>query len=165
MVIRHILAHGLFYGSVLTAYLFLLMITFSPRVWGYKDYPERIKNKVPAQTGKERTLAAIVGAPWLAFVVAFPVFSTFALKSKLGGEIPFAAAFLNMFVMFLFATLGDLVLVDWLVISRITPGFVIIPGSVKEDYKDFSHHFKDHAKAAIPMAILGLIIAVLASYP
>jgi hypothetical protein len=51
------------------------------------------------------------------------------------------------------------VLLDLLLVSRITPRFVIIPGSVKEDYKDFSHHFKGHAKAAILMIILGLIIA------
>ena len=163
MVIAHIITHGFFFGLVVTGYLFLFMITFSPRVWGYKDYPDIVKRKVPAQTRKEKTLGAIVGLPWFVFVAGFPVFSTFALKSKLGGEIPFAAALLNVLVMFLFSTLGDLVLLDWLVISKITPKFVTIPGSVKEDYKDFSHHFKGHAKAAVPMIVLALIIAGLAS--
>jgi len=163
MVLAHIAMHGLFYGIVVTGYLFLFMITFSPRVWGYKDYPDIVKRKVPPQTGKEKTLAAIVGLPWLVFVAGFPVLSTFALKSKLGGQISFATALLNVLIMFLFATLGDLVLIDWIVISKITPRFVIIPGSTKEDYKDFSHHHKGHAKAAIPMIILGLIIAGLAS--
>jgi hypothetical protein len=164
VVIAHIAMHGLFYGIVVTGYLFLIMIAFSPRVWGYMDYPDIVKRKVPAQTRKEKRLASIVGLPWFVFVAGFPVFSTFALKSKLGGEIPFAAALLNVLVMFLFATLGDLVLLDWIVISKITPKFVIIPGSTKEDYKDFSHHFKGHAKAAIPIVILGLIIAGLARW-
>jgi hypothetical protein len=162
MVIAHIITHGLFYGLVVTGYLFLVMISFSPRVWGYMDYPDIVKRKVPAQTRKEKRLGAIVGLPWFVFVAGFPVFSTFALKSKLGGEIPFMAALLNVLVMFFFATLGDLVLLDWIIVSKITPKFVIIPGSAKEDYRDFSHHFKGHAKAAIPMIILGFIIAALA---
>ncbi len=163
MIIDHIITHGLFYGAVLTGYLFLFMIIFSPRVWGYQDYPDVVKKKVPAQTRKEKRLGAIVGGPWLVFVMAFPVYSTFALKAKLGGEISFLTAFLNVVVMLLAATLGDMVLIDWLLISRITPPFVIIPGSVKEDYQDFSHHFKGHAKASIPLALLGLVIAALAS--
>ena len=93
------------------------------------------------------------------FVLGFPVFSTFALKAKLGGEISFATAFLHVLVQFLFVTIGDLVFLDWLVISKITPTFVIIPGTNKDDYKDFTHHFKGHAKAAVPIIVLCLVIA------
>jgi hypothetical protein len=163
MAAAHIISHGFFYGVVLTGYLLLFMITFSPRVWGYKDYPDIVKNKVPPQTKKEKTQGAIVGLPWFIFVFGFPISSTLALKSKLGGEIPFATALLNVLVMFFFGTLGDLVLLDWLIISKITPKFVIIPGSVKADYKDFSHHFKGHAKAVVPLIALCLIIAGLVS--
>lgn len=159
MVITYVMTHSLFYGVVVTGYLLLMMMAFSPRVWGYSDYPDAVKRKVPAQTKKEKTLAAILGLPWFVFVAGYPVYSTLTLKSKLGGEISFITALLNVLVMFLMATLGDLVLLDWLLISRITPKFVIIPGSVKEDYKDFSHHFKGHAKAVVPMILLGLIIA------
>jgi hypothetical protein len=160
----HVIAQGLFYGVVVTGYLLLIMITFSPRVWGYNDYPKVVKSKVPAQTKKEKKLAAILGLPWFVFVLGFPFYSTFALKAKLGGEIPFMTALINVLVMFLLAILGDLVLLDWLLISRITPRFVIIPGSVKEDYKDFSHHFKGHAKAVIPLILLGLMIAAAVSW-
>jgi len=164
MVLSHIITHGIFYGVVVTGYLFLVMITMSPRVWGYQDYPDIVKKKVPAQTRKEKTLAAIAGVPWFIFVLGFPVFSTFALKSKLGDEISFATAFLNVFVMFLFVTLGDLVLLDWIIISKITPKFVIIPGTVKEDYKDFTHHYKAHARATLPITLLCLLIAAIVSF-
>ena len=40
---------------------------------------------------------------------------SFALKSKLGDEIPFTTVLLNVFVMFLSATLGDLARFDWIV--------------------------------------------------
>jgi len=135
------------------------MITTSPRVWGYHDYSDNIKKKVPGQTKEERRKAWIIGLPWLVFVPGFPVFSIFVLKAKLGGEISFATALLNALVLIFAATLGDLVLLDWMVISRITPKFVIIPGTVKEDYKDFSHHYKAHAKAVFPLILLCLIIA------
>lgn len=159
MAIHRVIMYGLFYGLVVTGYLFLVMITFSPRVWGYKDYPEIVKQKVPAQTRKEKIVAAVIGLPWFVFVLGFPIYSTFALKAKLGGEISLTTAFLNVLVQFLFVTLGDLVFLDWIVISKITPKFVIIPGTVEEDYKDFSHHFKDHAKAAVPIIALCLMIA------
>jgi len=163
MIMNHIITQGLIYGGILTGYLLLFMITFSPRVWGYTDYPDIIKKKVPAQTKKEKKLAAIVGLPWLVFVLGFPVFSTFTLKANLGDTIPFTTAFLNVIAMFVFATLGDLVLIDWIIISKITPKFVIIPGSVEADYKDFSQHFIGHAKAAVPMIFLAFIIAGIAS--
>jgi hypothetical protein len=159
MVKTHILTHGLIYGGILNGYLLLFMITFSPRVWGYKDYPDVIKKKVPAQTRKEKILGVVVGLPWFLFVLGFPVFSTFALKSRMGDEISFLTAFLNVFVMVLLGTLGDLVLLDWLLISKITPPFVIIPGTVKEDYRDFSHHYKGHARASVPLIVFALIIA------
>ena len=140
------------------------MITMSPRVWGYRDYPEIVKQKVPPQTKKEKALAAIVGLPWFIFVLGFPIVSTYMLKSNLGGEISFFKAFLNIYVLFSFATIGDLVILDWLIISKITPRFVIIPGTEVRDYKDFSHHYKGHAKAAILFIPLSLIIAAIVLY-
>mgnify|MGYP001820954800 CR=1 FL=1 len=61
-------------------------------------------------------------------------------------------------------TLGDLVILDWLIVSRITPRFVMIPGTMEEDYKDFSHHYRGHLRATIPMAVLCGIVAAIASY-
>ena len=63
MIFPHLIRHGLFYASVVTGYLFLIMITTSPRVWSYTDYPKAIKKKVPPQTKREKLLAAIVALP------------------------------------------------------------------------------------------------------
>ena len=164
MVVSHIVKYGVFFAVVVTGYLFLLMISTSPRIWGYSDYPQAVKNKVPAQTKKEKLSGAIIGLPWIVFVLGFPVWSTYALKSKLGGEIPFLTAFLNLIVMFVLVTIGDLVILDWLVISKITPKFVIIPGSEAKDYKDFSHHYKAHAKAAVIIVFIALALAAVAAF-
>ncbi|MFX0182000.1 MAG: hypothetical protein ACFE95_02865 [Candidatus Hodarchaeota archaeon] len=161
MFFTYVILHGLFYASIGTGYLFLFMITFNPRVWGYQDYPEAIKKKVPPQTRQERLLAGIVSVPWFIFTLGFPLVSTYMLKLQLGGEISFEIAFLNIFVLFLFFTFGDLVILDWLLISKITPRFVIIPGTQVEDYKDFSHHYKAHAIATIPLLLLCVVFAAI----
>jgi len=164
MLLDHIIKHGLLFAGIVTGYLFLFMIFFSPRIWGYSDYPDVIKKKVPPQTKKEKLIALVVGIPWFVFVLVFPIVSSFMLKSKLGGEITFFAAFLNLFILFQLAAFGDLVILDWLIVSKITPDFVMIPGTEKEDYKDFSHHYKGHARAAVIMSVLSLIVAALVVY-
>ncbi|MFX0150417.1 MAG: hypothetical protein ACFFAJ_06530 [Candidatus Hodarchaeota archaeon] len=161
MLITHLITHGLFYAIICTSYLFLFMITFSPRVWGYQDYPEVIKEKIPPQTRKERTVAGIISLPWFLFTFGFPFVSAYTLKTKLGGEIPFEIAFLNVFILFIFFFIGDLVILDWLIINKITPRFVIIPGTEEEDYKDFSHHYKAHAIAIVPLILLCAVIAAI----
>lgn len=164
MVITHLITHGLFYAVIMNGYLFLLMISTSPRVWGYTDYSKEIKDKVPPQTKREKLLAAMVALPWLLFVLGFPIFSTYLLKAKLGNEIPFWIAFLNLFVLVLLANVGDLVILDWLIISKLTPKFVIIPGSEEADYKDFSHHYKAHAQAAVVQLLICFILAGIVWY-
>lgn len=160
-MISHFITHGLFFALITNAYLFLTMLFTSPRVWGYNDYSQAIKNKVPAQTAQEKRLGLLIGIPWFIFILGFPIFSTHVLKSKLGGEIPYWAAFANIFIMAQLTTLVDLVVLDWLVVSRITPKFVIIPGSEAADYKDFSHHYKAHARAAIVLTLLSLLLAAI----
>ncbi len=164
MVFTHIITHGLLFAVIGNGYLFLMMITLSPRIWGYSDYPEVIKKKVPPQTKKEKMTTVITGFPWILFVLVFPFFSTYILKAELGGEISLLTAFINVLAMVQLFFVGDMVILDWLIISRITPKFVIIPGSEKEDYKDFSHHYKGHAKAEIILIPLCLIIAAIVKY-
>jgi hypothetical protein len=164
MIAAHIAIHGILYFVVVIGYLFLLMIAASPRIWGYADYPEAVRRKVTPQTKRELTIAAAAALPWMAFTFGFPVYSVFALKAGLGGGIPFGTAFLNAFVLILLANFGDIVLLDWLIISKITPAFVIIPGSQKEDYKDFSHHFRGHMKAGFIQLILCVVLAAIAAF-
>jgi len=159
MIIEHFLTHGLLFAVIVTGYLFVMMISTSPRVWGYNDYPQSIKDKVSPQTKSERRLAILVSLPWFIFAFGFPIYSTLILKVKLSNDISVWMAFLNLLVLFLFATIGDLVILDWLIVSKITPKFVVIPGSEKQDYKDFSHHFKGHMKSLIVIIPILLIVA------
>jgi len=159
MLWKYIATQGILYMLAFNGYLLLMMVTTSPSVWGYADYSEEIKAKVPPQTTSERQLALIVGLPWMIFTFGFPIYSTYALKANLGGEMPYWAALLNVLVLVLLATLGDLVILDWLIVSKITPPFVIIPGTEEADYKDFSHHYRGHARAVIPLLLVSVVIS------
>lgn len=164
MIVDHLLTHGLFYATVVTSYLLMVMVTTSPRIWGYNDYSPAIKDKVPPQTKGEKKIAGLIALPWFIFTLGFPVYSTLLLKAKLSGEISWEVAFINLFALFLFATIGDLVLLDWLIISKITPRFVIIPGTLKDDYRDVSHHVKGHAKSLIVIMPVFLGLAAIISH-
>ena len=164
MLLYHSIKQGLLFALLFNGYILLLMVSFSPRIWGYSDYSEEIKAKVPPQTRQERRTAAIISIPFLVITFGIPVYSLWTLKDQLGGEIPFLTAFIHLFVIFMIGTLGDLVILDWFIVSRITPKFVMIPGTSEEDYKDFSHHYRGHLWAAIPIVILCAVVAAIASY-
>lgn len=109
-------------------------------------------------------MASLFAIPWLIFVLGFPIYSTLALKSKLSAEIPFWLAYLNLSTLYLAVTIGDLVILDWLVISKITPRFVIIPGTEPGDYMDFSDHYRSHVRATLIVLGLFVVISALISF-
>lgn len=106
--------------------------------------------------------AGIVGIPFVLFAILYPAYSILTLKVRLGGAIRFTDAFVHFLIMIIFMTIGDLVILDWLIISKITPSFVIL-GSEVEDYKDFSHHFRGHLWATIILVTLSAVAAVIVS--
>jgi hypothetical protein len=157
----HILTHCILFAALVNGYLLLVMVSTSPRVWGYSDYSDAIKAKVPPQTKEERRLAIIIAVPWMLFTFGFPLYSTYALKADLGGEIPFWTALLNVLALVAAGTLGDLVILDWLIVNKITPKFVIMPGTTRADYQDFSHHYRAHARATVYLLLFCLVYAAI----
>ena len=159
MVFKTVVTDSLIFAGIANLYLFLIMITTSPRVWGYSDYPDAIKEKVPPPARKEKLTAALLGLPWAAFLLAFPFFASFRMRAAMGDDFTLVIAFIHFLAMYQLASLVDLVVLDWLIVSKITPKFVIIPGSERADYKDFSHHYRGHARAALIMTGLALAFA------
>jgi hypothetical protein len=164
MATIHILTHTLFYNFVVIGYLLILMMSVSPRIWGYSDFSDEIKVKVPPQIKKEKRFGVVLSLPWLAFTFGFPILSTYLLKAKLGGEISYWTAFLNIVVMSFTFNLIDLVVLDWIIVSWITPNFVMIPGTEKEDYEDFRFHYKAQGKASIVILAVCFIFAFIVWY-
>ena len=164
MLLYQSITQGLLFALLFNGYLLLMMVSFSPRIWGYSDYSDEIKAKIPPQTRQEKRTAVLLSLPFFIIAFGLPIYSLWTLKGQLGGELPFVTAFTHLLVIFIIGTFGDLVILDWLIVSRITPKFVMITGTSEEDYKDFSHHYRGHLKAAIPMVILCAVVAAIASY-
>lgn len=164
MVFKTVITDSLVFAGIANLYLLMIMTMTSPRVWGYSDYADSVKEKVPPQTRKEKLTALTIALPWLAFLLAYPFVAAYRLKASLGGEYTYAIACVHFFTMLQLTSLVDLVVLDWLIVSRITPKFVIIPGSVKTDYKDFSHHYRAHSRAFIVLTILALAFAALVTF-
>ena len=119
-----------------------------------------MKLKVPPQTNRERLIAGVIGIPFIVFILGFSIYSVLTLKRQLG-IISFVDAFVHLLVLVVTSMIGDLVILDWLIISKITPGFVIIPGSEAEDYKDFSHHYRSHLRAIIILIFVCVVLAAI----
>lgn len=164
MILNHILFHAFLYNLIVIGYLIILMMSTNPRIWGYSDYSDEIKAKVPPQTKKEKRLGIVLSLPWMIFTFGFPILSTYLLKGKLGGEIPYWTAFLNIFVMSFIFDLIDLVVLDWIIVSWITPKFVMIPGTEKADYEDFSFHYRAQGIASIVILAFCFIAALIIWY-
>jgi hypothetical protein len=159
LYLTHSLQQGLLYGAAITGYLLLMMMAVNPRVWGYSDYPERVKLKVRPPTEEEKRLGWLIAAPYFLFMPLYPVYSVLQLKAVMGGAIGFPDALTHLLVLVTAATLGDLVILDWFIISKITPGFVVIEGSEPADYKDFTHHYVGHAYASVVIVALCAAVA------
>ena len=159
MMIKTIVIHSLIFTTLFNGFLFLMMISFNPRIWGYSDYPQIVKDKVPAQTSREKRTALMVSIPFLLITIGYPIYSVLALKSSLGEDFNLWIGFLNLYSMFIMAGLVDTIILDWLIISTLTPDFVVIEGSDKNDYKDFRYHYIATAKAALIMIPVLLAVA------
>ncbi|MBN2335474.1 hypothetical protein JXL21_07925 [Candidatus Bathyarchaeota archaeon] len=157
------LRQGLLYSVAMVAYLLVMMRTVDPRVWGYTDYPERVKRKVPPPTEEERRRRWLFAGPYLLFFPTYPVYSLLRLRAMLGGAISFMDGFMHLLLLAGLASLGDLVILDWLIISRITPRWVVIEGSDAADYKDFTHHYVGHVYASVVIVAVCAVVAYIVS--
>ncbi|MFQ5832272.1 MAG: hypothetical protein ACE5H4_06205 [Candidatus Thorarchaeota archaeon] len=162
-LVYSILVHGTIFAVVLTLFLLAIMVSLSPRVWGFSDYPKEITDAVPSQTVRERRIGAIIVIPFLLLSLGFPIASTLMLETTYVDAIPLLDAFLNAFGIMMFGNFADLVILDWLVVGTITPDFVIIPGTEHmrdREYKDFRlYHAKGHVWGTFGMAVVSLVIA------
>ena len=115
---------------------------------------------VPPKTGREKILSAILGLLFLLLLLAVPIVSTMQARQRFGGESPFLILAGHAFgVVFLF-NLADWLILDCLVFCRITPAFVVIPGSEgASGYKDYGFHFRGFLKGTAFSVVAALFIS------
>jgi len=149
-------------GAMLSAAAMLLIfgsLRANPRIW-LNDFPPDIRKAVPPKTDAEKRQSLAWGLPFLAILLGGPLVSTALLERQSGGCATFGALFLNGFGVALFFNVVDLLIVDWLVLCRFTPHFLVIPGTEgNAGYKDYGHHFRGFIIGTAMSALLGTLTA------
>ena len=154
-----ILLHGALL-SVLASLVVMAAVTWNPR-FALQDLPDDIRQSVPPLTRRERLQALIFFLPFIALVVGIPLLSALGLGAEGPAEPSFWALFVHAYAVLLVFWVVDLVVLDWLVYCTITPRRLVVPGTEgMAGYKDYRHHLRAHARGAVWMAILALVLAL-----
>ena len=145
--------------STLASFILIVTLWINPRLY-LQDYPKAIQEQVEPKTSREKRLGLLMGIPFLALLTAVPLWSTIRLERE-GVEI-FWMLWLNAFgVVFLF-NLVDWLVLDWLMFCRLTPRFLVIPGTEGSPaYKDYFFHFRAFLVGTILSVVTGLVLAAL----
>lgn len=85
---------------------------------------------------------------------------------RLAGALTFADAAVSTFIILMTFNLVDLLLIDWLLVETIRPGFIAIPGvDVPTMYGGYAHHFRGFLigtglslAAAIVLAAVAVVV-------
>lgn len=77
-----------------------------------------------------------------------------------GETVSFLTVLLFIFIIAMMWNVADLLVMDWLIICRITPKWVIIRGTEGcKGYHDYMYHFKGFLIGCIYTVIMSLIIS------
>lgn len=154
----------LFDGGLLTfAFLSLVLIigVSRPRLFLSKDdVPADILAAVPPRTKEEERLGKWIMLPLFIILTGGMLYSTFTFQAQSGAG--FLPTFLHALAIILMFSIGDLVLMDWLILNTITPRWAVYPGTEGfAGYKDYGFHLRAHVKALPSLVIGAAVIAAL----
>ncbi|MBN2148107.1 MAG: hypothetical protein JW726_12000 [Anaerolineales bacterium] len=140
LLIYYLLLSILLYGS----------LAYNPRMWLHR-MPPAVIAKVPPKTPRERQLLLMtVAAPFFLLLIGYPVI--YILQQQ---EANWLSYFLILCAFWAGFDLWDTLILDLLIFCKLTPRFIIIAGTEREDYATMKYHLVSGAK--------GLIISVIAS--
>jgi len=153
-----ILLHGAILSGI-GSLLIMSAVYVNPR-FARKDLPRDIQDATPPLTRREKLQAMGFAIPYFALCIGIPLVSALTLQSRSNGDVPFLALFIHIFGVIFVFNLVDLFILDWLIYCRITPSFIVIPGTEGfAGYKDFGHQFRAHIRGTILMLVLSLLLA------
>lgn len=124
-------------------------LAYNPRMWLHRMPPEVVQ-KVPAKTAEEKQLLLkTVGLPFVLLLVVYP--TVFVLQQNAS----WLSYFLILCAFFAGFDVWDTLILDRLIFCKLTPRFIIIEGTEREDYAAMRYHLVSGAK--------GLMISIVSS--
>ena len=104
----------------------------------------------------------MVAVPFLAILLGGPVVSTLRLKRRNGGTLSFAAAATNVYALWAFFNLFDLLVLDYLFLLVLKPRFAVLPGTEgMQSYQDYRFPFVGFLKGLGYGLVPSILIALL----
>ncbi len=153
---RRLLVDGLLLSLALSVFV-LGTVFINVWLW-FGDYPPEIQELVenpPAVPFVQRLVLALLG---LGMIVWLMVRSTRAFLRGAPPENRFILAMGHAFLLFQFANLWDVVIIDWLVFVTWTPEVFVLPGTEgSPGYDNYWFHFR--ASFLRPSAWIGGLVA------
>ena len=129
-------------------------LAYNPRLWLHRMPPE-VRSKVADKTPAERKLFIGIALPFVLLLFVYPIVYAIQqdvnLLTCLGILLAFFASF----------ALWDTLVLDILIFCKLTPRFVIIEGTTREDYSNMKYHLVSGAKGLMMSAVFSGILAVL----
>ena len=109
-------------------------------------------------------MSIVVGVPLGLLFIGSTVASALLLRASAQGSPSFRELFAYVFGLFFLFNLVDLLILDWLIVCRFTPRWLIIPGTEQVVMpKEYLYHFKGFLMGTAGLGIVGLAIAALLS--
>jgi hypothetical protein len=153
-----ILRDGALLSVVASTYL-LVLLRFSPRMF-LKHFPKEIREIVPPKSEKERRMSILLGVPLGLLFIGSTFASALLWRASAQGSLSFWELFAHVFCLFFVFNLVDLLILDWLIVCRFTPRWLIIPGTEHIVMpKEYLYHFKGFLMGTVVSVIGGLAIA------
>jgi len=148
LLVYYILLSILLYGS----------LAYNPRMWLHRMPPE-VTVKVPPKTpGEKRLLIQTVAIPFLLQLVVYPVIYILQLDANWWNY------FLVLCTFFVGFNIWDTLILDLLIFCKLTPRFIIIDGTERQDYANMRYHLVSGAKGLLLSLVASFVLALLLFY-
>jgi hypothetical protein len=159
------LQHGLLYGAILSAALTVAVLgsmAVNNEIWLH-DYPADVQAAYGPISERGRRQRSVFTVLFFAGLIAMVAWSLVHLAQRAGG-LTFVGAALHLWVMFMTFNLVDWLLIDWLVLGVMQPGFVFLPGTDRNlaGYRAYGLAFRGFVKGTLGITIAAPLLAAIA---
>ena len=144
LLIYNLAASVLIYGS----------LAYHPRIWLHRMPPE-VRNKVPGKTQGERKLFIRIALPIVLLLFVYPIVYVIQQETNLVNYFWMLLAFFAGFAIW------DTLVLDILIFCLLTPRFIMIDGTEREDYSNMKYHLTSGAKGLVMSVVFSGSLALL----
>lgn len=149
---------GLVWSVMWIAYVYVIVTKYPWQM--LHEYPKDIQKASVLQepTSEQKKKAKFFGA--IGSLVIFGALIAFGLIRFADSRESYGKLLLYIFIIAMIWNIVDLLVMDWLIICRITPKWVVISGTEGcSGYKDYVFHFKGFLIGCVYTAIMSFLIS------